>query len=93
MHGAREVVIDAHALGMRQFTNADVVAMFLEAPELFLPQYRAASLNAIEDYSSVSDRDTTQVRRLLRLRRLEGQARDGGPGRLRRARREALPLL
>ena len=26
-----------------KFTNADVVAMFLEAPELFLPQYRAAS--------------------------------------------------
>ena len=37
--------------------------------------------------------DATQVRRILRLRRLQGQARDGGPGRLRRARREALPLL
>ena len=26
-----------------KFTNADVVAMFLDAPELFLPQYSAAS--------------------------------------------------
>ena len=66
-----------------KFTNADVVAMFLEAPELFLPQYRAASTPSRERQGKT---DATQVRRILRLRRLQGQARDGGPGRLRRAR-------
>ena len=75
-----------------KFTNADVVAMFLEAPELFLPQYRAASTPSRESQKPLVT-DATQVRRLLRVRGLEGQARDGGPGRLRRARREALPLL